>query len=68
MPRKKPAQPLPAESFEFGDVVVDVWEDGVYPIGHGSHKQADFTELFRRVFEFDVPHYVTEYAQLHYPS
>ena len=59
MPRKKTVQPLPAESFDFGDVVVEVWEDGVYPIGRGLHKQAEFIELCSRIFEFVVPHYVT---------
>jgi len=28
MPRKKTVQPLPAESVDFGDVVVEVWDDG----------------------------------------
>jgi len=59
MPRKKTVQPLPAESIDFGDVVVEVWEDGVYPIGRGLHKQAQFIELCSRIFEFVVPHYVT---------
>ena len=59
MPRKKTVQPLPAESVDFGDVVVEVWEDGVYPIGRGLHKQAQFIELCSRIFEFVVPHYVT---------
>lgn len=60
MPRKKTVQPLPAESVDFGDVVVEVWEDGVYPIGRGLHKQAKFIELCSRIFEFVVPHYVTD--------
>jgi hypothetical protein len=55
MPRKKTVQPLPAESVDFGDVVVEVWEDGVYPIGRGLHKQAEFIELCSRIFEFVVP-------------
>ena len=59
MPRKKTVQPLPAESVDFGDVVVEVWDDGVYPIGRGLHKQAQFIELCSRIFEFVVPHYVT---------
>ena len=59
MPRKKTVQPLPAGSIDFGDVVVEVWEDGVYPIGRGLHKQAQFIELCSRIFEFVVPHYVT---------
>jgi hypothetical protein len=59
MPRKKTAQPLPAESVDFGHVVVEVWDDGVYPIGRGLHKQAKFIELCSRIFEFVVPHYVT---------
>ncbi len=64
MPRKKTVQPLPAESVDFGDVIVEVWEDGVYPIGRGLHKQAQFIELCSRVFEFVVPHYVTANAVL----
>ena len=64
MPRKKTVQPLPVESVDFGDVVVEVWEDGVYPIGRGLHKQAQFIELCSRIFEFVVPHYVTTDAVL----
>ena len=55
---------MPAESIDFGDVVVEVWEDGVYPIGRGLHNQAKFFELCSRIFEFVVPHYVTADAVL----
>ena len=65
MPRKKTVQPLPAGSVDFGDVIVEVWENGVYTIGRGLHKQAQFIDLCSRIFEFVVPHYVTADAVLY---
>ena len=64
MPRKKTIQPLPAERIDYDDIVVEVWDDGVYEIGRGLHNQAKFIELCSRIFEFVVPHYVTEKAVL----